>query len=481
MKLFESGFKPFRVPGNLHGRGQGMSALPGFQLPTQVLAARFPQDFVWGSATAAYQIEGAVDEGGRGESIWDRFCQRPGAILDGSSGAVACDHYHRLAEDVALLARLGIRAYRFSIAWPRVQPLGCGAWNETGFAFYAQLLELLSQHGIAAHVTLYHWDLPQALQDRGGWDNRETVDHFVSYAREVGRRFGGQLASLCTFNEPWVVATLGHEVGIFAPGLRDRALAYRVTHHLLLAHAEALRALRSDGVSCPLGIVLNLSPTDPATPAAADRTRARLEDGLLVRWDLDPLLRGHYPTDVLAWLGDDAPGFSASEVASLAEPLDFLGINFYSRNVAGADGLVPASDRDCPVTAMGWEVRPASLTELLLRLHRDYPLPPLYITENGAAFEDQRTGDRVADPQRTDYIAGHIGAVADALARGVDVRGYFVWSLLDNFEWAHGYSRRFGIVHVDYGTQERTPKDSAWWYSSLLAAHRARQVPGGSG
>lgn len=436
------------------------------------LAARFPAGFVWGAATSAFQIEGATREGGRGESIWDRFCARPGAILDGGTGEPACDHYHRMEEDVALLASLGIRAYRFSIAWPRVQPSGSGAWNEEGIAFYARLLDALAARGIAAHATLYHWDLPQALQDQGGWASRVTVDRFVDYAREMGRRFGARLASLTTFNEPWVVAVLGHEAGIFAPGLRSRRVALQAAHHMMLAHGRALQALRAEGLRCPLGIVLNQSPSDPASDSPADVARARLEDGLLVRWYMDPLLLGRYPPDVLEHLDDDeVPAIGPGDMSTIAAPLDFLGINYYTRNVVDAQGLVDAARRGCETTAMGWEVRPASLTELLLRLHGDYPLPPVFVMENGAAYEDDRIAGRVADPQRRRYLAAHIAAAADAADRGVPLRGYFVWSLLDNFEWAHGYSRRFGIVHVDYATQQRTPKDSAFWYSALLQAH----------
>lgn len=455
-----------------------MSAVPqASEAPAAALAGRFPPGFVWGAATSAFQIEGATREGGRGESIWDRFCRVPGAIRDGTDGDVACDHYHRMEEDVALLAALGIRAYRLSIAWPRVQPAGQGAFNEEGIRFYDRLLDALASRGIAAHATLYHWDLPQALQDSGGWASRATVERFVDYAREMGRRFGGRLASLTTFNEPWVVAVLGHEEGIFAPGLRSRRTALQAAHHMLLAHGLALQALRADGVRCPLGIVLNQSPSDPASADPADIARARLEDGRLVRWYMDPLLLGRYPSDVLESLQDDqVPGIGPGDMQAIAAPLDFLGINYYTRNVFDAQGMLDADRRGCETTAMGWEVRPSSLTELLLRLQRDYRLPPLYLMENGAAYEDCCVAGRVADPQRVRYLSTHIAAAADALERGVPLRGYFVWSLLDNFEWAHGYSRRFGIVHVDYATQRRTPKDSALWYSSLARAHEAQSV-----
>ncbi len=436
------------------------------------LAARFPAGFVWGTATSAFQIEGAAAVDGRGDSIWDVFCRQPGAILDGGTGDVACDHYHRLEDDLDLLVSLGLRAYRFSIAWPRVQPTGEGAWNEAGMAFYDRLITGLLARGIAPHVTLYHWDLPQALQEAGGWASRRTVDLFVAYAREIGRRFGARVASIATHNEPWVVAVLGHEAGIFAPGLRSRRTAYQVAHHLLLSHGLALRALRADGVGCPLGIVLNQSPSDPATQAPADVARTWLEDGLLVRWYMDPLFKGSYPADVVAHLGADAPEVQPGDLAAIHAPLDFLGLNYYTRNVVDANGVVEAAKCGTEHTAMGWEIRPEGLRDLLLRLHRDYRLPALYIMENGAAFDDEVVNGEVPDERRVRYLETHLAAAADALQAGVPLRGYFVWSLLDNFEWAQGYTKRFGIVHVDYATQRRLPKRSAHWYAALLAAHR---------
>lgn len=436
------------------------------------LAARFPAGFVWGTATSAFQIEGAAAVDGRGDSIWDVFCRQPGAILDGGTGDVACDHYHRLEDDLDLLASLGLRAYRFSIAWPRVQPTGEGAWNEAGMAFYDRLVTGLLARGIAPHITLYHWDLPQALQEAGGWASRRTVGLFVAYAREIGRRFGARVASIATHNEPWVVAILGHEAGIFAPGLRSRRTAYQVAHHLLLSHGLALRALRADGVGCPLGIVLNQSPSDPATQAPADVARTWLEDGLLVRWYMDPLFKGSYPADVVAHLGADAPEVQPGDLAAINAPLDFLGLNYYTRNVVDANGVVEAAKCGTDHTAMGWEIRPEGLRDLLLRLHRDYRLPALYIMENGAAFDDEVVNGEVPDERRVRYLETHLAAAADALQAGVPLRGYFVWSLLDNFEWAQGYTKRFGIVHVDYATQQRLPKRSAHWYAALLAAHR---------
>ena len=437
------------------------------------IAERFPADFVWGVATSAYQIEGATHEDGRGDSIWDEFCRRPGAIKDGSSGARACDHYQRVGEDIGLIASLGVNAYRFSLAWPRIQPLGAGDWNEKGFDFYDRLIDGLLERGVAPYLTLYHWDLPQALQDSGGWMNRDTVGRFADYAAEVARRFGSRAASIATHNEPWVVAILGHEAGIFAPGLKSQKAAMQVAHHLLLSHGLALQALRAERCSAPLGIVLNQAPIHAATDSPQDLAKARIDDGLTIRWYMDALLRGSYPEDVLEFLGRDAPQIAPGDMAAIQQPLDFLGINYYTRNLSGTGVPLDPIGSGREVTDMGWEVFPAGLTELLLRLKADYRLPPIYVTENGAAYRDRLVDGRVADADRIRYLQSHIAAMADALEAGVDVRGYFVWSLLDNFEWADGYSKRFGLVFVDYATQRRTLKDSALWYQSFCSAARA--------
>jgi beta-glucosidase len=450
------------------------------------LASRFPPEFVWGVATSAYQIEGAVARDGRGDSIWDVFCRREGVIRDGTSGDPACEHYDRFASDIGLVADHHIPAYRFSVAWPRVQPTGRGDWNEQGFAFYDRLVDEMLARGVAPHLTLYHWDLPQALQERGGWASRDTVHQFVDYAVEVARRLSDRVASIATHNEPWVVATLGHEAGIFAPGVQDQKTAMQVAHHLLLSHGHALQALRAEGVGAPLGIVLNQSPIHPATDSAEDHAKAGLDDGLTIRWYMDPLFRGCYPEDVLAFLGADAPEVKEGDLAAIAQPVDFLGINYYTRNVSGTGAPCDRVHPGHEVTDMGWDVFPEGLSELLRRLHADYRLPPIYIMENGAAYQDEVVDGRVHDADRVRYLASHIAATADAIEAGVDVRGYFVWSLLDNFEWAHGYTKRFGIVHVDYATQKRTPKDSALWYRDLMLAserlraqaHAARQGHG---
>lgn len=435
----------------------------------------FPRDFVWGVATSSFQIEGAATAGGKGASIWDDFCRRPGAIADGSDGRVACDHYHRLDADLDLVAGLGVDAYRFSVSWPRVQPDGQGAFNTRGLAFYDRLVDGLLARGLQPYLTLNHWDLPSALQARGGWAARETVQRFVDYACTMGRQLGDRVAAITTHNEPWVIAVLGHERGVFAPGLKCRATAMQVAHHLLLSHGLALQALRAQGCRSRLGIVLNLSPVAPATSSDADGAAARLEDGRSVRWYMDPLFRGEYPLDVWQHLGRDVPVVATGDLETIRVPMDFLGLNYYTRTMVSARGAWDPRDSGKPLTDMGWEVHPEGLTELLTRLHRDWPLPPLYVKENGAAFADHLVDGRVHDVERTDYIARHIAAVGDALAAGVPLAGYMVWSLLDNFEWASGYAKRFGIVHVDYATLERTPKDSALWYRDFLLAQRAHR------
>jgi len=440
----------------------------------EALSRRFPPGFVWGVATSAYQIEGASAADGKGESIWDEFCRRPGVIADGRSGEVACDHYHRMDADLDLLTELAVGAYRFSISWPRVQPAGSGALNEAGLAFYERLVDGLLRRNIKPYATLYHWDLPAALQHgQGGWAARDTAFRFMEYAAIVARRLGDRLASIATHNEPWVTATLGHEFGLFAPGVRNRAIATQVSHHCLLSHglaAQAIRAVRGD---IPVGIVLNLSPITQATPSGADVAQAALEDGLLVRWYMDALLKGNYPDDVLRHLGADAPRVEPGDLALIAGPLDFLGVNYYYPTVAHAGKPTSPAAPGASTTDMGWEVAPASLTGLLARLARDYRLPPLMITENGAAYRDRVENGRVEDEARRQYLESHVRAAADAIERGVDLRGYFVWSLLDNFEWASGYDKRFGLYYVDYATQARIAKRSAAWYGALMRAFSA--------
>jgi beta-glucosidase len=438
----------------------------------QALAASFPPDFVWGVATSAFQIEGAASEDGKGPSIWDRFCRLSGVIADGSDGNVACDHYHRWADDLDLIASLGVGAYRFSVSWPRVRPGGSGAWNSKGLDFYDRLVDGLLARGVTPYLTLNHWDLPDELQAKGGWADRDTVYRFVEYARGMAARLGDRVASITTHNEPWVMAMLGHENGIFAPGVKNRATAMQVSHHLLLSHGLALQSIRAQGCRAKLGIVLNLAPLQPATDSAEDKAKTHLEDGLLLRWYMDPLFKGCYPQDVLTHLGADAPQMQAGDLAAIASPMDYLGVNYYSRGVVSAAGPWDTKSSGLALTDMGWEIYPEGLTELLLRLHRDYAVPPIYVTENGCAMADQLVAGQVKDSGRIDYIHRHIDAMAEAMRQGVRLDGYMVWSLLDNFEWAFGYEKRFGIVHVDYASQVRTLKDSALWYRDFVQQHQ---------
>lgn len=436
----------------------------------------FPATFTWGVATSAFQIEGAAAADGKGPSIWDTFCRQPGAINDHSDGAVACDHYHRYREDVGLIAALGVDAYRFSIAWPRVQPDGNGAWNEAGFDFYDRLLAELSARGVKAHVTLYHWDLPQALQDDGGWLNRATCQHFANYAAEVARRFGNRVEAIATHNEPWCTANLGYGNAQFAPGVADVRQAIQVSHHLLLSHGLAMQAMRRQASSAKLGIVLNQWTADAATGSAADRAMAELEYARSVQWFMDPIFKGHYPDLALRAHGELAPLVHAGDFDIIRQPLDFLGCNYYFRSwCSAATPPVPAPAAD-GVTDMGWEIYPRGLTELLVKLHAEYDLPPIYITENGMASADQVQGEQVPDARRIAFVESHLAALHDAMRQGVDVRGYFLWSLLDNFEWNSGYAKRFGIIHVDYATQRRTLKDSAIWYRNFIGQRAGREA-----
>ncbi len=442
----------------------------------------FPQGFAWGAATAAYQIEGAWDEDGKGPSIWDVFCRIPGAIQDGDTGDVACDHYHRWQEDVALMRELGLRAYRFSISWPRVLPEGKGKVNRPGLDFYDRLVDALLAAGIQPFVTLYHWDLPQALQEEGGWPARDTARRFADYADVVSRRLGDRVHHWITLNEPWVAAYAGYGNGYHAPGIRNPLAAIQATHHLLLAHGLAVPVLRENGgAATQVGITLNLAPIHPASDRPADEEAARRYDGFLNRWFLDPLFRGRYPEDMLEMLGSALPEGYEGDMEAISVPVDFLGVNNYTRNVIADDPesavvetreVKPAGR---PYTEMGWEVYPEGLYEILVRVHRDYAPACLYVTENGAAFPDRVGPDgRVHDPQRVDYLREYIAQAHRALEEGVPLAGYFVWTLLDNFEWAYGYSKRFGLVYVDFATQERIIKDSGYWYREVIAENGVR-------
>ncbi|MEZ4472837.1 MAG: GH1 family beta-glucosidase [bacterium] len=442
---------------------------------------RFPPGFTWGAATSSFQIEGAVDVDGRGPSIWDEFCRRPGAIADGSDGAVACDHYHRWAEDVALMARLGLRAYRFSVAWPRVLPAGVGQVNTAGLDFYDRLVDGLLAAGIEPWVTLYHWDLPQALQARGGWTDRSTVGAFVEYSDAVARRLGDRVKRWITHNEPWCASVLGHLFGEHAPGIRDQRAHLASSHHLLLSHGQAVPVIRAASPDAQVGITLNLVPAEPASESEADRRATWHFDGWFNRWYLDPLAGRGYPTDLVEDYRErgytpDWDFIQPGDLEAIAAPTDFLGINYYTRGIIRSDRVPEAENAPVtvratgPMTDMDWEVHPDGLRRLLERVHRDYAFPAIHITENGAAYATPPTSSgRVPDRERLVYLDGHLRACHQAIQAGVPLAGYFAWSLMDNFEWAHGYARRFGLVWVDYETQARLPKDSALWYAEVIA------------
>jgi beta-glucosidase len=435
----------------------------------------FPPDFLWGVATASYQIEGAWNEDGKGPSIWDTFCHEPGHIHGNETGDVACDHYHRWQDDIQLLRDLGVKAYRFSISWPRVLPEGIGAVNSAGLDFYDRLVDALVGADIQPWPTLYHWDLPQALQDQGGWPERRTVSAFADYAQVVARRLGDRVRGWVTHNEPFIAAIFGHFAGVHAPGVRDMRAALQAAHHMLLSHGEATLALRAAGArQVPVGIALSLQHVDAASESVEDREAARRLDGMMNRWYLDPLFRAAYPQDLLAEFGPLAPVVEPGDLERIAVPLDFLGVNYYTRVVArhaaGKPPLQaePTVPKDAEMSMM-WEIFPAGLPLLLERLWREHRPRQLIVTENGMPLPDvpDATG-RIDDAARISYLARHLAGVERVRAQGVPVAGYFAWSFLDNFEWAYGYPMRFGLVHVDFATQRRTPKTSAAWYRKLI-------------
>ncbi|MCL6454340.1 MAG: beta-glucosidase [Alicyclobacillus sp.] len=435
-----------------------------------------PEDFLIGAATAAYQIEGGVDEDGRGPSIWDVFCREPGRIHGGDTGDVAADHYHRYADDVREMQALGLDAYRFSIAWPRLYPNGDSRLNERGLDFYQRLAESLLDAGIRPFATLFHWDLPAALQERGGWANRDTALRFADYAHTVFRRLGSLIPHFITLNEPGTYTLMGHVLGEHAPGLQSLETAVAVSHHLLLGHGFAVQAFRAENLpGAQIGLTNVLSPVRPKTGAAADRAAAARVDAVSNRWFLEPVLHRRYP-DLLREAGVDRvvqPG----DFAIVSQPIDFLGVNYYRSTIASAspsDPLLGASMEEPGQTrtAMGWGVDPDGLHQLLLDLHAEAPNLPVYITENGAAYPDVLTGRDVHDANRVAFLREHLEAALAARAAGADVRGWFVWSLLDNFEWAFGYSKRFGVLYVDYPTQARIWKDSARWLQSVCQRRR---------
>ncbi len=427
----------------------------------------FPRGFVWGAATAAYQIEGAAKADGRGESIWDRFSHTEGKTFNGDTGDVACDHYHRFAEDVALMKDMGLKAYRFSIAWPRVMPNGRGSINWLGLDFYDRLVDALLSVGIEPYATLYHWDLPQPLQAIGGWTNRDVTGYFADYAAVMAKRLGDRVKHWMTINEPWVVAVLGNLTGEHAPGYKDKMTAIKVGHHLLVGHGRALETIKHSRPDAKVGITLSLSPVEPETDSADDRLIAEHRYQVSAGLFLNPLLTGAYPSECYPEFGEAIAVIHPGDMALISRRMDFLGVQYYFRVVTGRRGDV-SNVTGSKYTEMGWEVCPGALERLLVRMNQDYDLPPIYITENGAAFNDKVTKDgQVHDQERIEYFREHLHAVYRAWQQKVPVKGYFAWSLLDNFEWAQGYSKRFGLVHVDYKTQKRIVKDSGHWYSRV--------------
>ncbi|MCX7918772.1 MAG: GH1 family beta-glucosidase [bacterium] len=438
----------------------------------------FPSGFLWGTATAAYQIEGAYNEDGKGESIWDRFSHTPGTISQFQNGDIACDHYHRWQEDIELMAGLHLNAYRFSVAWPRIFPDGRGnVPNEKGLAFYNRLVDALLAKHIQPVVTLYHWDLPQALEDQGGWLNPDTSHYFADYAQVMFKSLGDRVALWITLNEPWVSAFVGYQNGIHAPGKRDAKGSFIAAHHLLLAHGLAVRSYRESQTCGRIGITLNFTPMYPASNKTEDQAAAIRNDGYVNRWFLDAIVRGQYPQDVWDWFMKKGWLFSLNpeDMKIISLPIDFLGVNYYTRGIIAADPNNPFLGAKSILgsgkrSAMGWEMYPLGLYDLLLRLWKEYMAPmqkPLYVTENGVAVDDNLKKGKVHDTKRIQYLQAHIEQVFKAIQAGVNVRGYFVWSLLDNFEWAQGYSKRFGIVYTDYPTQKRIIKSSGYFYKQV--------------
>lgn len=440
----------------------------------------FPKDFIWGTATASYQVEGAHDEDGRIESIWDVFSHTPGKIFEGDTGDAACDHYHRYKEDVQLMADLGIQSYRFSIAWPRIFS-GPGQVNPKGLDFYKRLLEELHRYNIKPVATMYHWDLPQWLQENGGWGNRDTVEHFVEYTGTLFSELDDQVPMWITHNEPWCAAFLGHGMGVHAPGHKDWHEALTVAHHLLLSHGKTVNEYRHSNGRGDIGITLNLAPIQPATHNHEDLEAAKRADGFSNRWFLDPVFKGEYPADMVEWFSrktGELDFIQANDREIISTPIDFLGVNYYDHHVVKSDPTEPLlQTKHMPVeggkTEMGWGIHPESLYGLLTRLQQDYTDLPLYVTENGAAFPDEMVDGKINDRDRIEYLEAHFNSALRFVNEGGNLKGYYVWSLLDNFEWAFGYSKRFGVVYVDYPTQKRIPKASANWYKEFIA----RQMP----
>lgn len=442
----------------------------------EIMSRAFPDGFLWGTATAAYQIEGATREDGRGESIWDRFSATPGKVFGGHTGEPACDSYHRSGDDIALMTAMNNNAYRFSVAWPRVYPEGTGRVARPGLDYYDRLTDELLEAGIAPFVTLYHWDLPQALQDRGGWASRETIKAFAGYADTVTRVLGDRVKMWATFNEPWCISILSHEIGAHAPGIRDRRTALRAAHNVLLAHGEGMPIIRANSPGCKAGIVLNMEPAYPAMDTEADRRLAALQESTFNWWFMNPVMGLPYPLDAWEHYGADVPEIQAGDMERIHQPVDYFALNYYTRKVmhdpAGGDGELLNRRDDENVSDRDWEIFPEGLSDLLIRVHERHPeIPEFYVSENGMSRRDVPDGSRIRDSERIDYLRSHFNAALDAIEAGVPLKGYFIWTLMDNFEWACGYDSRFGLAYTDFETQERTLKDSGRWYARVAAAN----------
>lgn len=436
----------------------------------------FPQNFVWGAATAAYQIEGAYNADGKGESIWDRFTHQPGNILHNDTGDVACDHYHLMAQDVQLMKDLGLKSYRFSISWPRIFPAGRGQINQRGLDFYKRLINQLLKADISPMATLYHWDLPQKLQEIGGWVNRDVAKYFVEYANLLFQELGELVPQWITFNEPWVIAFCGHAFGEMAPGFTSYQTALEVSHLLLVAHGMTVQSFRQTNCSGEIGITLNLTPAYPASQSVVDQKSAQMQNDFVNNWYLQPLFKGSYPEELFKFYHDKVGEFSITDgdLTMISQEIDFLGINNYSRNLIKHNptaNLLETEEvklAENEYTEMGWEVYPEGIYDLLLGVKKEYNPKAIYITENGAAYADQLTQNRVHDSERIAYLKGHLRSLHKAIEQGVPLKGYYVWSLFDNFEWAFGYSKRFGLIYIDYDKLTRIFKDSAYWYQQVI-------------
>ena len=436
-------------------------------------------NFLWGVATSSFQIEGAANEDGRGLSIWDTFCRLPGKVVNGDTGDIACDHYHRYKEDLDLMKWMGVDAYRFSVAWSRVLPNGVGAVNKAGLDFYDRLIDGALERGIQPWLTMYHWDLPQALQDRGGWNNGEIVTWFEEYAHLLTAQFGDRVKHWMTLNEPLCSAWIGHLYGDMAPGITDLQTALNASHHLLMSHGIASQVTRSNVKDSRVGIVINVTPAVPATDSDDDRRASILADGFDNRWFLNPVFGQPYPTDVIEALGK-SPQIEAGDMSLINQPMDFLGVNFYFRQTIAANlqgSPLPIKNvrrENVKRTAMDWEVHAPAFEEILTRIHRDYKPREIYITENGSAWNDELASGEIDDEERISYLKSHLDAMFTAKKQGAPIQGYFAWSFMDNFEWAYGYDKRFGLVYVDYKTLKRTPKKSAHYYRELLLNRTTR-------